>query len=98
MDSALVTSISSIGFSVVACIFLWRAIIRKDEENKKYTSLLVNSLEKDIKELKNENKKDKQMFQSALKTFDNTVKSFSNIKKDIIDIKDDLNDIKGKIK
>ena len=54
MDSALVTSISSIGFSVVACIFLWKAIIRKDEENKKYTSLLVNSLEKDIKELKND--------------------------------------------
>ena len=54
MDSALVTSISSIGFSVVACVFLWKAILKKDEENKKYTSLLVTSLEKDIKELKNE--------------------------------------------
>ena len=82
MEQSLVTAISTLGFSTIACVFLWKTMLKKDEDNRMYTNKLlddrVGDLKKEIadtkkenelkiEELKQENKEDKQIYQFVSK-------------------------------
>ena len=95
--SLIPTLIPTVGFGGVACIYLWKYINKKDEQNREDTK-------EQIKELREENKEDKRLFQSAIDSFNVSVIEFKNvqqetnsIKSDLIEVKQDLIIIKDKV-
>lgn len=98
-----------VGFLVVAIIGLGLALIHiykktdekldaKDNLNREFTNGLVADLKDDIKELKKENKADRETLRTALDTFNRTTKEFQSINSTLSEIKTDITVIKEKIK
>lgn len=87
MEQSLISMIPTIGFGTVACYFLWQYINKKDEQNRLDTK-------EQIKELKDENKEDKRLFQSAIDSFNISVQEFKSVQTETNTIKDDLREVK----
>lgn len=71
---------------------------RKDALNREFTNGLVADLKEDIKELKKENKADKETLRLALDTFNKTTREFQSINNSLTEMKTDITVIKEKIK
>lgn len=87
MEQQFLTMIPTLGFGTVACVYLWKYINKKDEENRQDTK-------QQIRELKDENKEDKKLFQSAIDSFNVSVQEFKNVQQETVGIKSDLVEVK----
>lgn len=65
----------------------------KKLENKQ--TKIEDRLDKQITELKDENKEDKKMFQSAINGFNESVREFKNVNKEMTFVQSELKDIKN---
>lgn len=85
----------------IALIYIYKKadekLERKDNLNRDFTNNLVNDLKKDIKELREENKSDKQMFVQAIDSFSKSTDEFLRVGKDLAEIKSDIKSIDKEI-
>lgn len=87
MEAQLLSFIPTLGFGTVACIYLWKYINKIAEESRKDTK-------EQIAELKEENKEDKKLFQSAIDNFGVAVQEFRSVQLETIGIKGDIKEVK----
>lgn len=97
MEKALIDAIATVGFPIVACIFLGIFIngrIKKNDERMDKQDEKIEKLEAQNKEdkkcfleevtiLKSENKEDKHMFKDAMNLFRESVNEFKTSNKEI---------------
>lgn len=88
----------SLALLILAVLGLIYYIKQVDNRNMKITNERVSDLKDDIKELKKENKADKETLRTALDTFNRTTKEFQSINSTLSEMKTDITVIKEKIK
>lgn len=103
--SILLQVFKELGFPIGMVIVLIGWVIHMDKLNRADTNKQTERLDRNIEELKIENKEDKKMFQSAINSFNDSVKEFKNVNREMTfvqtelkDIKTDLTIIKEKVK
>lgn len=97
MEQTIATLVPTIGFGGVACVYLWKYINKKDEQNRQDTK-------EQILELRKENKEEKNLFRSSIDSFNKAIDEFKNVQKEtntinskITTIEKDISEIKTKI-
>jgi len=106
MDASILLQLfKELGFPVGMVIVLIWWVFHMDKLNRADTNKQTERLDKNIEDLKVENKEDKKMFQSAINSFNDSVKEFKNVNREMTfvqtelkDIKTDLTIIKEKVK
>lgn len=88
----------TLGLLLLAVVGLIYYVNKVDKRNMSLTDGQITGLKDDIKELKKENKADKETLRTALDTFNRTTKEFQSINSTLSEMKTDITVIKEKIK
>ena len=88
---AMLKAVTTVGFPIALVIILLYFIIqyinKKDTQNREDTK-------QQIADLREENKEEKRLFQSAINSFDVAVREFKNVQQETTSIKSDLVEVK----
>lgn len=92
MDLTLIGNlVGTLGFPIALVLILLYYIVKyinkKDTQNREDTR-------EQIQALRDENKEDKKLFQSAIESFNVSVKSFEKVQQETVSIKGDIGEIK----
>ena len=99
-----ITGVTTVGLpTMLVAVLLWH-IDKKDKLNREDTNIQIRDLKNDVKELKVENKEERELFSKAVDGFNMALVEFKTIgdkmncmEKDVDKIKDDVLEIKNRI-
>ena len=98
------TGVTTVGLpTMLVAVLLWY-IDKKDKLNRQDTNTQISDLKNEVKELKIENKEERELFSKAVDGFNMALAEFKTIgdkmncmEKDVDKIKDDVLEIKNKM-
>lgn len=96
--SSLLQVFKELGFPIGMVIVLIWWVIHMDKQNRIDTNKQMERLDKNIEDLKTENREDKKLFQSAIATFNASSESFSESVKEFKSVNKEMNFVQNELK